>query len=127
MLDVATSYKTSTAMSEEPDEGWIARGVRGVQSHLRRALKAMEDGDIAAKADAMDKACQLMFLLIDITPTGEENPLGAALSKAYQELHFGMVQANAENDTDMLRAILRECGGLSKDLAIMQKGMRASS
>lgn len=125
MSEVASLYKTSAAMSEEPDEGWIARGVRGVQTHLRRALKALEREDIPAKAEAMDKAAQLMFLLIDITPTGDENPLGDSLSKAYQELHSAIVQANVENDADIIRMVITECAKLSGDIGAMQR--RASA
>lgn len=125
MSEVASLYKTSAAMSEEPDEGWISRGVRGVQTHLRRALKALEDEDIPAKAEAMDQACQLMYLLIDITPTGADNPLGDTLSKAYQELHLAMVQANVDNDAGIIRMVISECAKLSKDISAMQK--RASA
>ncbi len=114
-MSIAGAYKITSMMSEMPDMTWIVRGLRGIQTFLRRAALAIEEGDRTKKLQMIEKANQLIMQL-DALARSAEGPLSEKLSAAYAALHVRIVNANASNDAPAIASILSETQELEGQL-----------
>ena len=119
-MSIAGAYKITSMMSEMPDMTWIVRGLRGIQTFLRRAALAIEEGDGPKKLQMIEKANQLIMQL-DALARSAEGPLSEKLSAAYAGLHVRIVNANASNDAPAIASILSETQELEGQLRAISR------
>ena len=119
-MSIAGAYKTTSMMSETPDITWIVRGLRGVQTFLRRAILAIEEGDVAKKHQMIEKAGQLIMQL-DALARSAGGSLSERLSAIYTTLHVRMVTANASDNRAEMASILSEAQELEVQLRAISR------
>lgn len=117
-MSVAKVYKTTSMMSETPDMSWIVRGLRGVQTFLRRAIRAIENGDVTTKLSMIDKASMLFGRLDDLARSSP-GILSDRLTGIYGFMHIKMVTANGTNDIDGLICVISEAERLGNELSFI--------
>lgn len=112
----AAAYRQAVMTSEDPDLDWIVRGWRGLRSYLARAIRAIEQGDLAAQTSACRGASDLLVLLQRITPAADDTSLGHRLRTIYDALHLQIAKANAEQDKRALQQIVQAVARLESDV-----------
>lgn len=111
----ATAYRTATMLSESPDLDWIRRGWRGLRTYIGAAVRALERGDLEARATACRKASELFVLLRGITEDGEDRILGSRLAAIYDRLHIDLIRASAAADKQAFEEVTSAISALERD------------
>lgn len=86
----------------KPDVSWLRPGWRGLRLYGRRAKAAIEAGDIAAKAEMIARADELLNVMTGILDTDPGATLGPALMTIYAALRFTLLRANTEDSLTAL-------------------------
>lgn len=118
-MDTITGYRAGM-FDGKADISWLRQGWRGLRFYGRMAKAAIEAGDIAAKADMINRADALLDVMAGILDTEPGTTLGPALMTIYTALRFTLFRANIENDPSAL-------DDFETALAILDRDMIKSS
>jgi flagellar biosynthetic protein FliS len=97
MTETSTLYR-ATMFDGEPTVDWLRPGWRALRLYGRKAKRAIEEGDMTAKAEMLSRADQLLTIMTGILDTGHDNALGQSLMRIYSALRLALLDANIEND-----------------------------
>ncbi|MGC9127219.1 MAG: flagellar export chaperone FliS [Acidithiobacillus sp.] len=97
----------------------VLLGLEGILEYIRRARLAMEQGDLLAKAAAMDKAYQLTAHLLASVDLEHGGEIAVNLERLYRFLMERLALANIFDDVDHLDA----CTPVVQDLRDAWRGL----
>ncbi len=115
--DMLAGYR-ATMFDGEPGTDWLRHAWRALKVYVRRAGRAIESGNLAQKADAIDKADRLLILLSGILDTGDGAKLGPKLMDVYASLHATLLRANIGDDLQALGEFEQAIDALARDMLI---------
>jgi flagellin-specific chaperone FliS len=122
MSSIANTYRSAAMLSEEPSGQWVIKGIRGVKTYIYMSIRAINDQNIEAKNQYVDKASKLLVLLQGITKPEGENSLGGKLSTIYTNFQLALTKAHAGNNIIEFRNLAAELEALELNMAnVIQK------
>ncbi len=101
MMEMIAGYR-ATMFDGAEELDWLRHGWRGLRLYARKAKAAMLAGDMAGKADMLNRADRLLVLMTGILDTAPGTTLGPALMHVYTALQTTLLRANAQNDAAAL-------------------------
>jgi flagellin-specific chaperone FliS len=117
MHGTVTSGYRAGLFDGEAGLNWLRPGWRGLRLYARKARHAIEQGDVAHKADMILRADKLLTLMTGILNTGHGATLGPALVNIYTALRENLLRANLNDDADALRDFESALSVLDRDMA----------
>jgi len=126
MNTIMTSGYRAGLFDGEAGLNWLRPGWRGLRLYARKARHAIEHGDLAHKADMIQRADRLLTLMTGILDTGHGTTLGPALMNIYTALRENLLRANLNNDTDALHDFESALLVLDRDMAHIFEGALAA-
>jgi flagellin-specific chaperone FliS len=124
-LYMASGYRAGL-FDGEAGLNWLRPGWRGLRLYARKARHAIEQGDLAHKADMITRADKLLTLMTGILDTGHGTTLGPALMNIYTALRENLLRANLNDDTDALSDFESALLVLDRDMAHIFEGALAA-
>ncbi len=100
----------------ETSLGWLRPGWRGLKLYVRKAKAAITAGDVAAKAEMINRADRLLTLMAGLLDTSTGTTLGPALMRVYDAIAQLLLRANLNNDTAALDDIEKALATLDHDM-----------
>lgn len=99
---VTTVSYRATMFDGEPDLAWLRPGWRALRLYAQKAKAAIEDGDLALKADMISRADQLLTIMSGILEINPGSTLGPSLMRIYSALRLALLDANISNTCEPL-------------------------
>lgn len=101
MMDSITGYR-ATIFDGEAEIDMLRHGWRGLRLYGRKARAATLAGDMAVKAEMINRADRLLVLMTGILDTSNGTVLGPLLMRIYTSLQAALLRANVGNDVAAL-------------------------
>jgi flagellin-specific chaperone FliS len=113
-----------TLFDGAPDVAWLTQGWRGLRLYGRKARAAILAGDVAAKANMIHRADQLLNVMSGILDSSDGSELGRTLMTLYTALRYDLIKANAENSLAALDDYESALAQLDRDMIKSSESVR---
>lgn len=119
---VTTVSYRATMFDGEPNITWLSPGWRALRLYAQKAKAAIEDGDLALKADMISRADQLLTIMSGILEISPESTLGPSLLRIYGALRLALLDANMSNSSEPLADFDRALRSLDDEFLKLSEG-----